>query len=330
MTDVGIAGYGESCTAGSAYMDGFAAGVQAAIGELAPTVMGLDPRETAVVNARMDASLGGQLAAKSPIDIACWDIKGQAADVPVSTLLGGGFHESLPVFVAMSLGPAEDMAAYASRLKRTGYRNYQIKAGDDPDEDSARVRAVLDAVGNWDFVTCDANGGWTRAEALRMARALDGFDVFLEQPCLTVEEIADVRSRTRLPILVCEAVTGVTALVEIVRQRGADAINLKPTRVGGITKAVQVRDLAQALGLQLVVDEPGAGDIASASMLHLAASTRPEYLLATAMTPSSVHVAGETLPAIVQGRVPAITTPGLGIIVDESLLGAPLFTIGDD
>ena len=178
-------------------------------------------------------------------------------------------------------------------------------------------------------MTCDANAGWTRGEAAKMAAALKGFDVFLEQPCPTIAEVADVRSRTHLPVVVDEVVTSLTALVEIVHARAADAINLKPTRVGGITKAAQIRDLAQALNIQLLVDEPGGGDIAGAAMLHLAASTRPEYLLATSMPATTVQVGGDTLPVPVGGRVASITAPGLGIKIEESLLDQPLFTIAD-
>ena len=335
-TDGGITGYGESCTAGSAYLDGFAEGVQAGVKELASSVIGLDPFETAVLNARMDTVLRGQLAAKSPIDVACWDIKGQAFGVPISTLLGGCFYDTIPLFDAISLGTPEEMAAYASEMRQAGYRHYQVKLGNDPAEDIARVRAVVEAAGEWDFMTCDGNAGWARAEAVKVMRALDQFEVFFEQPCPTIQEMADIRARSRLPILACEVVTSLGALVEIIDARAADAINLKPTRVGGITKAAQIRDLAQAMGIQMLVDEPGGGDIAEATIRQLAASTRPDRLIAMpggvrgGRSGVTLHVAGDSLFMGERGRIKPLTAPGLGITVQEPLLGSPLFTVGAD
>lgn len=329
-TDAGITGYGESCTGGSAYLDGFAGAVQAAVRELGPVLLGLDPLETALVDARLDAAMKGQMAAKSAIDVACWDIKGQALQVSIGTLLGGRFQESLPVFDAISLGTPKEMASRALAMRQEGYRNYQLKLGEDPVADSARVRAVVDAVGNWDLITCDANAALPRSQALRLANLLEEFDVFIEQPCKTLGDVANVRAHTNLPVVACEMVTSAEAVVEIAQLRAADAINLKLTRVGGITKAAQVRDLAQVLGLQLLVDSPGGGDLEAAAKLHLASSTDPKSLLAVSMTPVSVHIAGNTLPLVKEGRVSGLSRPGLGIDVEELMLGRPLFTITDD
>lgn len=328
-SDGGATGYGEACTLGSAYMDGFTEGVQVAIRRLAPTLIGLDPCETGVVNERMDTVMKGNNAAKSAIDVACWDIKGQMLGLPICTMLGGTYQETLPVFEAISLDSPERMASYASRMREDGYRNYQLKLGDDPQIDIARVQAVMTAAGSWDFMTCDANTGWTRAGALRLAQMLRDANVFLEQPCDALEAVADIRARMTLPVMVDELVTGVAAFVEIIRRGAADAINLKITRVGGITKAAQVRDLAQTLGIQILIDEPFGSDIADAVKLHLAASTHPRFLLATSMRGTTTQFARGPLPIVTRGRVGTINGPGLGIVVDESRLGEPIFTVAE-
>jgi len=69
-TDAGISGYAECCPLGSTYLPSYAAGVRAGLKELAPHIMGLDPRELNVVNKAMDAGLRGHPYAKAPIDIA--------------------------------------------------------------------------------------------------------------------------------------------------------------------------------------------------------------------------------------------------------------------
>lgn len=323
--DSGITGFGECCTAGSNYLEGFPGGVRAAIQELAPIIVGLDPRETAVVNHVMDQAMAGQLAAKSAIDIACWDAKGRSLGESVTLLLGGCFHDSLPSFDAISMDTPERMADYARAMKEAGYTRYQLKLGADPRVDADRVRGITQSIGSWDFITCDANAHWTLPEAMQMIRMLDEFDVFVEQPCRTLAQVADVRSRTHLPILVDEVVTGVSALLDVIEARAADAINLKLTRVGGLTKARQIRDLAQLCGLRIVVDEPGGGDLAIAAMLGLAASTQQDYLLAVSGSGTSVHVAGNEAPVSVGGRLPVLTDPGLGITIDQQLLGRPFF-----
>ena len=172
------------------------------------------------------------------------------------------------------------MAEYARSMRAAGIRRYQLKLGDDPGIDAARLRAVADAAGDWDFMTCDANGGWTLGQAARMVRAVADFDVYVEQPCATLENVASLRARTKLPVVVDESITGPTDLVDAVRLRACDAVNLKASRLGGLTKAALVRDLAVSLGLQVIVeDEAGGGDIVQSAMVHLAASTPPRALL---------------------------------------------------
>jgi cis-L-3-hydroxyproline dehydratase len=76
-TDTGIAGHGEVCPLGPAYLPAYANGVRAGIAELAPHLIGEDPRQLQRLNQRMDAALKGHPYVKSAIDIACWDILGK-------------------------------------------------------------------------------------------------------------------------------------------------------------------------------------------------------------------------------------------------------------
>src|SRR5207253_2760011 len=87
-TDAGLVGYGEVCPLGPFYLPAYAEGVRAGLRELAPHLIGSDPRELAKLNYRMDAALKGHPYVKSGIDMACWDLLGKAAGLPVCTLLG--------------------------------------------------------------------------------------------------------------------------------------------------------------------------------------------------------------------------------------------------
>ena len=253
-TDDGVTGYGESCPLGSTYLPAHAAGARAAIEEIAPHLIGVDATNLAAVWDAMDGALAGHLYAKSAIDIACWDVLGKAANVPVSTLLGGARGDDFPLYVAIPLGPIDAMVAHVQARKAEGTTRFQLKLGADPREDARRVKAVLAATSDDDVIIADANGGWRLQDATIAARALEGLDrVLFEQPCPTLEECLAVRERTTLPMVLDEVITDVNALL---RARPAcDGVNLKLGRVGGLTKAKLLRDLGQELGLRFTIED---------------------------------------------------------------------------
>jgi cis-L-3-hydroxyproline dehydratase len=324
-TDSGVVGWGETCPLGATYLEAHADGARAALSALAPALVGADPLDLGGVWDAMDGALRGHLYAKSAVDIACWDVLGRALNVPVSTLLGGVRSADFPLYVAIPLGSAESMVEHVRARREEGVRHFQLKLGADPREDAARVRAVLEE--DLDVVVADANGGWRLQDAVIAARALEGLDrVLFEQPCPTLEECLVVRDRTTLPMVLDEVITDAQALI---RAYGAmEAINLKIGRVGGLTKARLLRDLGTELGLRFTIEDSWGGDVTTAAVSHLAASTKPDQLLmASFMNDWTLdHVAGYA-PRSANGRGAAPTGPGLGIEVDAERLGAPLFSV---
>lgn len=215
VTDDGVAGWGEVCPLGPAYLPAYGGGARAALAELAPHLPGLDPRNLGHLHEVMDAALMGHGYAKSAVDIACWDVLGRATGLSVATLLGGRRQESFPLYVAIPLGPVKEMVAHLERLKAEGVRDFQLKLGADPVEDAARVRAVVEATEDGDRVIADANGGWRLQDAVVGARLLDGLPrVYLEQPCPTLAECLHVRRHTTLPMVLDEVITGVESLLD--------------------------------------------------------------------------------------------------------------------
>jgi L-alanine-DL-glutamate epimerase-like enolase superfamily enzyme len=335
VSDSGVVGYGEACTLGANYIEGFAASAQAAVRELAPLVVGSDPFENDLILDRMDAALRGHLPGKAAIDAALWDLRGKLLDLPVYKLLGGCHQPDYGVFHPLTLASPEAMADEATRMATQGYRCWQLKLGEEPLEDAARVRAVLDAVrGHADFVTSDANRGWTMAQALRFLAAIEGCNTYVEQPCRTMAELAEVRMRTSFPITIDELVCDIADLLDCLRRRAADAINIKAARVGGLTKAARLRDVAQAAGLMIMIDEPMGGDLATAGISHLAASCRPDNFLAASHV-TATHLTAATHRPIARsggailkdGRASAPAAPGLGVDVDPEALGESLFEV---
>jgi L-alanine-DL-glutamate epimerase-like enolase superfamily enzyme len=329
-TDDGVEGFGETCPLGPAYLAGHGEGARAALRELAPAVIGLDPREPACVNDRMDAALLGHAYAKSALDVACWDAAARAAGVPACTLLGGRRQESFPLYVAVPLGPADEMAAFVAARAAEGVHRFQLKLGADPREDVGRVRSVLEATSGEDAVVADANGGWRLQDAVVAARLLEGLDrVYFEQPCPTLEECVYVRRLTSLPMVLDEVIDGVPAFLRAWRLRAMDAVNLKVSKVGGLTNARRLRELAEALGVSLTIEDTWGGDIVTAAVSQLAASVAADLLFTVSFMNdwTNEHVAGYQ-PRSQGGIGAAPAAPGLGVDVEVAALGDPLLSVG--
>jgi cis-L-3-hydroxyproline dehydratase len=325
-TEDGLDGFGETCPLGSTYLAAHAAGARAALAELAPAVVGLDPAGFRVLHERMDAVLTGHEYAKSAIDVACWDVAAKSMGVSVTTLLGGLRNESFPLYVAVPLGTPEAMADHAAALRAEGITRLQLKIGDSPRLDAARVEAVLGRCGPDDVVIADANGRYTTQAGVVAARLLAGFDgVYIEQPCATLEACRYVREHTALPFVLDECISDVPSLMRAHDARAMEAFNLKISKVGGLTRARQMRDLAESLGISVTIEDTWGGDLVTAAVSHLAASTREQNLFTVSFMNdwTNEHVAGYR-PRSAAGRGSAPAGPGLGVTVDLAALGPPL------
>jgi len=326
--DTGLQGWGEVCPLGTTYLPAHAQGARAALSLLTSAVIGVDPTNLAAVNDAMDAALSGYGYAKSPIDVACWDLMGRALGVSVATLLGGIRQERFPLYMAVPLGTPDEMTAYVLERRKEGIHRFQLKVGGDPTLDGIRARQIIEATGPEDLVIADANCGWRLNDAIIAARAMEGLPrLYFEQPCPTMEECIEVRKRTTLPMVYDEIVTDLPSLLRAIRDGGAGAVNLKISRVGGLTKAKMLRDVCDELGIQVTIEDAWGGDVVSATSAHLAASTRPRSLLTVSFMNdwTNEHVAGHQ-PRSSEGFGSVPKSPGLGIEVDISNLGRPLFS----
>jgi L-alanine-DL-glutamate epimerase-like enolase superfamily enzyme len=327
-TNRGVTGYGEICPLGPAYLPAYADGARAGIAELAPHLIGIDPTALSVVNDRMDHALRGHPYAKSPIDMACWDILGKLTGQSAATLLGGRYGESFPLYRAISQDSPEAMAEKVAAYRAEGYTKFQLKAGGDPDTDIQRIRKVAESLAKGDVLVADANTGWSQHQAMRVVGAVRDADVYIEQPCLRYEECLSVRRHTNLPFILDEVVDSVAMVVNATCDQAMDVINLKISKVGGLTKARQIRDLCVSLGIALTIEDTWGGDITTAAIAHLAHSTPPAYLFSSTDFNSYVTVSiAEGAPARSKGRLAASPCPGLGIEPRMEVLGKPVLAI---
>ena len=327
-TNDGEIGYGECCPLGPFYLPAYANGVRAGIKELGPHLIGEDPTQTSKLNMIMDRCLKGHAYVKSPIDIACWDIKGQLAGKPVCELLGGRYGDDFVLYRAISQIDPEAMAANVKKYRDEGYKRFQLKVGGNPDEDIERIRLASNVLETGDKLIADANTGWLMHEAARVVRAVDDVDVYIEQPCATYEECLSIRERTSHPFILDEIIDGLDVLVRGYSDRAMDAVNIKISKFGGITKAALARDLCVQLGIAMTIEDSWGGDITTAAISHLAHSTPTEYLFTATDFNSYVTVStAEGAPKRNNGRMSASTKPGLGIEPIIDILGDPIMEI---
>jgi L-alanine-DL-glutamate epimerase-like enolase superfamily enzyme len=327
-TDAGLKGYGECCPLGSAYLPAYALGVRSGLAELAPQVIGLDPRDLNVLNRHMDAVLRGHPYVKAGIDVACWDILGQAVGLPVYQLLGGKAQDDIHLYRAISQIEPEAMAANLAGYRGEGYTKFQLKVGADADSDIARIRLSAAEMRPGDILVADANTGWTMHEAARVVNAVRDVDVYIEQPCPTYEECLVTRRRTALPFVLDEVITGVDSLTRGLADGAMDVINLKISKVGGLTKARLMRDLCVQAGIPMTIEDTWGGDIVTATIAHLAQSTPAEFSFsATDFNSYGTVDIADGAPRRVNGTMRASDAPGLGIAPLMDVLGDPVLSV---
>jgi L-alanine-DL-glutamate epimerase-like enolase superfamily enzyme len=321
-TDTGHVGHGEVCPLGPFYLPAYAEGVRAGLRELGPHLIGEDPRELLKLNHRMDAALKGHPYVKSGIDIACWDLLGQATGLPVCVLMGGRYGEAVRLYRAISQEDPETMARKVAGYRAEGYTRFQLKVGGDPDVDIARIRAVRGILQPTDRLVADANTGWTQHEAMRVVRAVRDLDVYIEQPCLSYEECLAVRRNTDHPFVLDENVDNLDLLLRARADLAMDVVNLKISKLGGLTRTKQARDLCVSMGIAMTLEDSWGGDITTAAIAHLAHSTPESFRFTSTDFNSYVTVSTAAgAPQRVDGYMKAGTGPGLGITPRPEALG---------
>ena len=216
----------------------------------------------------------------------------------------------------------------ARELVADGYRRLQVKVGTAPEADADRLAAVRDAVGDEIVLYADANGSFTSSAARRFLRATRDLEYVFEQPCRTYAECASVRRDCDRPLVLDESIVALDDLLRAHRDGVADGVTLKLQRVGGITRAVLMRDVAVELGLETTVEDAGGASLATAAVVHVGLGTPERLRVHTCDFHTWVDVDhGTGLPPRSDGCQAPPPGPGLGIEVDVAALGAPALQV---
>ncbi|AQQ52044.1 mandelate racemase/muconate lactonizing enzyme family protein [Planococcus lenghuensis] len=278
-TDSGLTGYGEAVPDEHVTGEYYSAAFTVLREVLLPGLMGMSPFAIEMIHHKMDSLLGGNPAAKAAIDIACYDLMGKATGQPVYNLIGGKAKEELTYPKVLSIEAPAVMAKKAQQAQEAGYASLKLKVGQGkPQEDVERILAVRQAIGPDFPIRVDVNQGWkTTGVAAAAIRQLEAANIaWVEQPIRQgdIRGLAEIRTKTSVPIMADETLQTMHDLLEIIGQRAADSVNIKLMKCGGIFPAMAMSKTAEAAGITCQIGSMVESSIGSAAGYHVAISRK--------------------------------------------------------
>ena len=348
-TDEGIVGLGEAATYG-----GFLESTEALLlGELRRTIVGQDPFrveqlwQRMATRAQQRGRRGMLMMAISGIDIALWDIIGQATHTPLYRLLGG-YRDTLQAYASAGFyaqdkdvnALAEEVGGYAER----GFGCVKIKVGRQPtallnpladmpapdyatvtfEEDVARVQAARKVIGPNVKLAIDANNAWTPSLALKFMHAVEDQDIYwLEEPVATEDLNGSALLAHQLitPVAGYETETGLPGFRELITRQAVDIVQPDVIWSGGITECRKIAAFAQAYGLP-VIPHVFSSAVSSIANMHFIASLANGSWLEWDQNPNALRtdLFEEPLMLDARGCVRLPERPGLGVKLNQATI----------
>lgn len=262
--------------------------------------------------------------ALAAVEMACWDIVGKQAGMPLCRIWGGAFRDEIPLVAYLQSSDLSQLAAEAHQLTQQGFGTVKVKLGIDERRDIDTVRAVREAVGPHVKIRGDVNGAWTIGTAKRQLKKLERYDLeYIEQP-LPLEDLrghAHLRQACGVPVALDESAYTLQDVEAILTAEAADMILLDPHEAGGLLPARKQAALCEAAGLPVTLHSGGELGVSTAAYLHFAA-TVPNLSLAidTQYPNMSTDIIG-TPHQHVGGVMRPGAGPGLGVtLIDPDVL----------
>jgi len=290
-------------------------------GEAAP----LESYDGVAVDDVVDALRDGPPARDAPPQArAAWelaelDLQARRRGKP----LGQPGADAIPVNLTLPAGPPDEVAAAAKRGLAEGYSCFKVKVGLPDDEE--RVSAVRQAIGPWPALRLDANGAWEVEEAVQTLTGLEEHDLQLvEQPCATLEEMAEVRLLVKVPLAADESITGPADVRAAAQLEACDAVNVKLSSSGGFGPARDSLRAASESGLAAWLSSTLDGPWGIAAALQLAASQHLPLACGLATLDLFDASIARVLPSPYNGLMAVPAGPGLGVDVSDDDLAEVL------
>jgi L-Ala-D/L-Glu epimerase len=273
-TDTGHVGYGEAPATAVITGDTHGSIIEAIQKFIAPRLMGKDISNLNHITQLIQDALEKNSSAKAAVEIAIYDLFGQLYDAPLYKMLGGG-DPVVTTDITISVDYIEKMVADSVNAVERGFESLKIKVGKDIGVDIERIKAIHAAVENRALLRLDANQGWTAKQAVYALQTLEDAGVRLElveQPVKAhdLEGLKYVTERVHTPIMADESVFGPTQVIELIRMRAADIINIKLMKTGGISNAIRIADIAGMYQVECMIGCMLESSISVAAAVHVA------------------------------------------------------------
>ena len=292
---------------------------------LAPRILGRRFAGPEEIHALLEKDIRGHNMAKAAVEMGCWGLAAVLRTTPLSILLGGT-HDRVPTGISLGIQPEPALLVQrAQAAVAAGYRKIKIKI--QPGQDVEYVRAVRGALGDAVEIMADANSAYSLRDAEHLAQ-LDEFElIMLEQPLGDDDLVrhAALQQRMTTPICLDESITSVERAEDMITLKSGRIINIKPGRVGGLSVAKAIHDVAQRAGIPVWCGgmlESGIG-----RAYNVALASLPNFSLPGDLSPSARYWARDlvspewTMDEEGMVRVP-VDRPGLGVTIDEDLIEA--------
>ena len=276
-TDEGITGYGECMVrlAPTATRD--------IVEYVKPLLIGKDPMNTEYIWELLFGTMmnrghyqGFYIEALSGIDVALWDIKGKALNLPVYRLLGGSEEPKIWAYASsIRFRDMETMLATAQKFKDQGFTAMKIKIGQGLETDVMAVEAVRNHVGDDITLMVDANCGYDTKTALQVGKALEKYNLrWFEEPVApdNYEGYRLLSENLSIPIAGGEAHFLRYGLKDLITKGKVDIIQPNVCRAGGVTECLKIHGLARAYNVDYLVHTGSSSAVCIAVSLHLAAA----------------------------------------------------------
>lgn len=222
--------------------------------DLAPKIKSRHPSELINSANRLSFNYIHSDVFTAPLEMACWDIIGKAAGMPVYELIGGRLREKVPISYCLGILDLETTAKKVEKIIEQGYRTLKTKAGRDTRSDIERLRKIRELAHSDLNLRVDPNQAFSTPEAVRFLKQLEEIDLqYIEQPIRvdSFDDLAALRKRTCTPIAINEDSYIPRNLLNLIKLGAIDAavVDLEP--LGGISGLIRIAGLAEEANLPL-------------------------------------------------------------------------------
>jgi len=273
-TDTGHRGYGSAPATAVITGETHGSIIEAIRTVIMPAIAGEDIRNLNHIVDLIQGSMFKNYSAKAAIEIAVYDLFAQSFKVPLYKILGGG-EPLLATDITISVDYIDKMVEDALEAADRGFEALKIKVGKDFNLDIERVKAIYAAVSDKALIRLDANQGWTAKQTVAALRELESSGVeieLIEQPVRgdDVEGMKYVTERVSTPVMADESTFGPKEVIELIQMRGADIINIKLMKTGGISNALKIADIAAVYDVECMMGCMAETSIGVSAAAHVA------------------------------------------------------------